>query len=286
MYAPAPTRVPTDRGSGALADYLGAQIDQIEAGDTALRLDEREDTIHDTRVAIRRLRSTLRVFAKMLDVSQVGDMDGELKWFAGLLGDVRDCQVQLNRFSEALDDLPDELILGPVKSRIRNHLRGIELPARKRVTEAMGSARYRDLMAVLRHWRAEPPLHGATSTLRKRARRAGRKADRRLSAALESGDAAMLHRARKAAKRARYAAELYRPLDKPKRAKRTIKRYKRIQSVLGDHQDCAVASEELWRMGAAAGSTSGENGFTFGMLYAREQQIAHESRHEARRLRN
>lgn len=96
----------------------------------------------------------------------------------------------------------------------------------------------------------------------------------------------MLHRARKAAKRARYAAELYRPLDKPKRAKRTIKHYKRIQSVLGDHQDCVVASEELRRMGAAAGSTAGENGFTFGMLYAREQQIAHQSRHEAWRLRN
>jgi CHAD domain-containing protein len=286
MCAPAPTRVSTDRGSGALADYFGAQIDQIEAGDTALRLGEREDTIHDTRVAIRRLRSTLRVFAKMLDASQVGDMDGELKWFTGLLGDVRDCQVQLNRFSEALEDLPDELILGPVKSRIRNHLQGIELSARIRVTEAMGSARYRDLMAVLRRWRAEPPLRGATSALRKRVRRAGRKADRRLSAALESGDAAMLHRARKAAKRARYAAELYRPLDKPKRAKRTIKHYKRIQSVLGDHQDCAVASAELWRMGTTAGSTLGENGFTFGVLYAREQQIAHESRHEARRLRN
>jgi CHAD domain-containing protein len=286
MYPPAPTRVPTDRGSGALADYLGAQIDQIEARDTALRLGEREDTIHDTRVAIRRLRSTLRVFAKMLDASQIGDMDGELKWFAGLLGDVRDCQVQLNRFGEALEDLPDELILGPVKSRIRNHLQGIELPARTRVTEAMGSARYRDLMAVLRRWRAEPPLHGATNALRNRARRAGRKADRRLSAALESGDAAMLHRARKAAKRARYAAELYRPLDKPKRAKRTIKHYKRIQTVLGDHQDCAVASEELWRMGTTAGSTLGENGFTFGVLYAREQQIAHEFRHEARRLRN
>ncbi len=288
MHALAPTRCPTDRGSRALADYLGAQIDLIEAGDLALRRGEREDTIHDIRVAIRRLRSTLRVFAKMLDVAHIGDMDRELKWFAGLLGDVRDCQVQLSRFSEVLNDLPDELILGPVQSRIHNHLQGIELPARNRVTEAMESARYHDLLSALRRWRAEPPLHGmgATSTLRKRTRRAGRKADRRLSAALRSGDAAMLHRARKAAKRARHAAELYQPLDKAKRAKRTIKHYKRIQSVLGDHQDCAVASEELWRMGAAAGTTLGENGFTFGMLYAREQQIARQSRHEARRLRN
>jgi CHAD domain-containing protein len=41
-------------------------------------------------VAIRRLRSTLRVFGKPLDGTKIGDPDGELKWFAGLLGDVRD----------------------------------------------------------------------------------------------------------------------------------------------------------------------------------------------------
>jgi CHAD domain-containing protein len=92
----------------------------------------------------------------------------------------------------------------------------------------------------------------------------------------------MLHRARKAAKRARYAAELCEPADK--RAKRIIKHYKRIQSLLGDHQDTVVASEALRKMGAAAGTTPGENGFTYGMLYAREQQIARQCREEARRF--
>jgi CHAD domain-containing protein len=92
----------------------------------------------------------------------------------------------------------------------------------------------------------------------------------------------MLHRARKAAKRARYAAELCEPMDKP--AKRMIKHYKHIQSLLGDHQDTVVASEALRRMAIAAGTTPGENGFTYGMLYAREQQIARQCRQEARDL--
>jgi CHAD domain-containing protein len=266
-------------------DYLNAQIDQVVAGDVGLR--RGEDPIHDTRVAIRRLRSTLRVFGKVLDPSAIGDMDGELKWFAGLLGDVRDCQVQQHRFSDALDGVPDELIMGPVKSRIRNDLQAVELPARQRVTEAMESERYQAMLAVLQRWRAEPPVEGpiATSALRKRARRAQHKADRRLAAALDSGEDAMLHRARKAAKRARYAAELCKPLDQAKRAKRTIKHYKNIQSLLGDHQDTAVASDALRRMGVAAGTTAGENGFTYGMLYAREQQIARQCRQDARHLR-
>jgi CHAD domain-containing protein len=284
MRATAPTPISAARATRALVDYLNAQIDRIVAGDIGLRLGE--DPIHDTRVAIRRLRSTLRVFAKVLDTSEIGDMDGELRWFAGLLGDVRDCQVQQSRFSDALGDVPDELILGPVRSRIRNDLQAVELPARKRVTEAMESARYQAIMAILRRWRVEPPVDGAvaTSTLQKRAARAQRKADRRLAAALESGEDAMLHRARKAAKRARYAVELCKPLDKPKSAKRTIKHYKHIQSLLGDHQDTAVAAIALRRMGVAAGTTLGENGFTYGMLYARERQIAHQCRQEARQL--
>jgi CHAD domain-containing protein len=269
----------------ALTGYLNAQIDEIEDGDAELRrgeLSQDPDAIHDTRVAIRRLRSTLRVFGKALD--GVGNADGELKWFATLLGDVRDCQVQGRRFAEALDRMPDELILGPVRSRIRNDLQAIELPARTRLSAAMDSGRYRALLGVLRGWRDEPPVgHGISAkTLRRRARRAERKADRRLAAALESGDDAMLHRARKAAKRARYAAELRKPLDKG--AKRTVKHYKQIQSLLGDHQDTVVATEALRQMALAAGTTVGENGFSYGMLYAREQQIARQCREDALQL--
>jgi len=106
------------RATQALLGYLNTQIDRITAGDVALR--HGEDPIHDTRVAIRRLRSTLRVFGKLFDESASGDLDNELTWYAALLGDVRDCQVQLRRFSDALDAMPDQLILGPVRARIRN----------------------------------------------------------------------------------------------------------------------------------------------------------------------
>jgi CHAD domain-containing protein len=269
--------------SRALTDYLNAQLDRIVAGDIGLR--RGQDPIHDTRVAIRRLRSTLRVFRKVLDQSAIGDLDSELKWFAASLGDVRDCQVQQRRFGDALDGMAEELVLGPVRTRIRHDLHAIELPARTGLTEAMESERYLAIMTVLRRWRATPPIDQdiAMGTLKKRARRAQHKADRRLAEALETGDDVWLHRARKAAKRARYAAELCKPVDK--NAKRTVKHYKNIQSLLGDHQDTVVACEALQRMAVAAGTTVGENGFTYGMLYAREQQIARQCRQGARRLR-
>jgi CHAD domain-containing protein len=100
--------------------------------------------------------------------------------------------------------------------------------------------------------------------------------------AIEAEDDAPLHRARKAAKRARYAAELRAPVEK--RSKATAKHYKRIQRVLGDHQDGVVASATLRRLALAAGTTPGENGFTYGLLYAREQQAAQAARRRAREL--
>jgi CHAD domain-containing protein len=91
-----------------------------------------------------------------------------------------------------------------------------------------------------------------------------------------------LHRARKAAKRARYTAELLTPTDG--RAKKTAKHYKQFQRVLGDHQDSVVASGTLLRLARTAGTTVGENGFTYGLLYAREQQKAEAARNRAREL--
>ena len=267
-----------------LAGYLTEQIDVIFEGDLGLR--RGRDPIHDTRVAIRRLRSTLRVFKKLLDPSAVGHLDEELKWFAGLLGEVRDCQVQRRRFDKALAEWPPELVLGPVANRINSELLSVQLQARKRVTEAMDSPRYLDILAVLQRWRTDAPIVSPPTgkALNKRARRAGRKADRRLAAAVRTGDDAPLHRARKAAKRARYAAELLAPVDNSKHAKRTVKQYKRIQRVLGEHQDGVVASDTLRRLALTAGTTAGENGFTYGLLYAREQRTAAAARRRAREL--
>jgi CHAD domain-containing protein len=138
----------------------------------------------------------------------------------------------------------------------------------------------------LQQWRTEVPATTEPSAkrLHKRAIKAERKADRRLAAAVDVGDGALLHRARKAAKRARYAAELRRPIDGSAAAKKAEKHFKRIQRVLGEHQDSVVASDALRRFALTAGTTPGENGFTYGLLYAREQQIAEAARNQARDL--
>ena len=275
---------PEHAGAGprALATYVTEQIDAIFDGDMQLR--RGQNPIHDTRVAIRRLRSTIRVFGKLLDREAATRLDDELKWFAGLLGEVRDCQVQRRRFRKVLDEWPPELVLGPVANRINTDLHSVQLRARNEVAEAMDSPRYLDILTTLQSWRSALPVNTTASQkkLRKRAARAERKADRRLSAAIKAGDDDLLHRARKAAKRARYAAELRGPLDGS--AKKTEKHFKKIQRVLGDHQDGVVASDALRQFAVTAGTAEGENGFTFGLLFAREQRLAEAARDRARKL--
>jgi CHAD domain-containing protein len=266
----------------AMARYLNDQIDAVVSGDIGLR--RGVDPIHDTRVAIRRIRSTLRVFAKSFQGAAAAELESELKWFAALLGEVRDCQVLRERFSKALNGFPDELMLGPIRSGIPNTLLGIERPARRRVSDAMDSERYLALMAVLRQWRTEVPTSRASGEdeLRKRCRKARRKADRRLLAAVRSDDERALHAARKAAKRARYAGELLGTVQPE--VLRKAKGYRKIQSVLGDHQDTVVARDMLRRMAAGTGPALDQNGLTFGLLHANEQLIADETHSKAAKL--
>ncbi|EME64195.1 hypothetical protein G352_13595 [Rhodococcus ruber BKS 20-38] len=270
------------RARRVLGDYLDAQIEAIAAGDVWLR--RGLDPIHPTRVAIRRLRSTLRTLQKAFEPTQRSWLDNELSWYAGLLGHVRDLQVQRARLAAALEDLPPELVMGPVAARIDTDLRADERRRLDEVLRTLDSDRYRTLLAALARWRIEPPLTEDADrprVIEKAARRAERKADTRARAAAAGEDELALHRARKAAKRARYAVELATPLLGRNRAKRKIARYTDIQTVLGDHQDSAVATDLLREFGARAGTTPGENGFTFGLLYGLELRAADRARRRA-----
>ncbi|SNT01841.1 CYTH and CHAD domain-containing protein [Rhodococcoides kyotonense] len=274
---------PSSKPIGVVAGYLDEQAQAIFAGDVYLR--RGLDPIHSTRVAIRRYRSTIRVFADLFDDDEAERFDNELSWYAGLLGEVRDRQVQRARFSDAVHALPEELVLGPVASRIENDLLAEQIRHRAVVTTELDGDRYRDLLATLTAWSQKLPLvdgadDASEKTLIKLGRKAAKKVAKRVDKAIELGDDDALHKARKAAKRARYAAELLQPVVGKKEAKADIKKFKHVQEVLGEHQDSVVAAQTLRDLGRVAGVTPGENGFTFGLLYAREIQAAEAARAE------
>jgi CHAD domain-containing protein len=227
-------------------------------------------------VATRRYRSALRVFAEIMDADRAAALDAELRWFAEVLGTARDRQVLREHLDAALAELPPELVLGPVAARIHTLVTTDLAAAEAKATEAMASARYFALLRELRAWHEQPPLRGdvPAAEAERFVCRSKRAVRRRLGHAAEAADRdAAMHRVRKAAKRLRYAAELVEP-ELGGTARRQRKQAKRLQSELGQIQDHVVAAQFLLRAGRIAGTTPGENGFTFGLLYQRERAAA------------
>lgn len=283
---PLPVSEPREGLAGVVDDYVQAQATAIVEGDLALRRDQNQ--IHPTRVAIRRLRSTLRIFDDVFETQPAEALDVELVWLAGLLGSVRDSDVQRERLSSQVEILPGELVLGPVGSDIDSTLADERDKAWKRLRSAMNGKRYAALLGLLEQWRVDPPYTdvGAKKpkAVVKFVDRAEKKLYKRLDKATEAGaDDELLHQARKTGKRFRYAAELAEPVMGDK-ATDKVKRAKKFQDVLGEFQDSVVSVDILRRLGARASTKPGSNGFTYGVLLERELQRAEEARTAMQKL--
>ncbi|MFE6662706.1 CHAD domain-containing protein [Streptomyces sp. NPDC057697] len=276
---PADEPRPRTAGDHVLA-YVRHQAEAIVALDPAVRRDL-PDSVHRMRVATRRLRSALRTYRKVLDRDATGPVGDELKWLAAELGRERDQEVLDARLRARLDGLPRTLVLGPARGRLRIWSVARHDDFRRRTLAVLDGARYLALLEGLDALLAEPPLLPAASrapgrVLPRAVLREYRRLAARVGHALElppGRDRDMaLHEARKAAKRARYAAEAARPaLGRP--AARFAARMKAVQSLLGDHQDSVVAREAL-RTLAVQAQAAGEPSFTWGVLYGREEAAA------------
>lgn len=279
-----PLTQPPDRRrlSGLVDDYLRAQVEAIVAGDLGLRREL--DVIHPTRVAVRRLRSTLRTMHELFEPGAASVLEVELRWYAGVLGAVRDLDILRPRLMKRLSALPPELRVGPVEATLVSKLAADRGVAWRTLLRTLNGRRYRALLNLLEQWRVDPPytavgddprksavgyVDGAERLLRKRLRKA---------ADPEAADD-LVHGARKAGKRFRYAVELAEPVLGNSAAE-TIQFAKNLQDQLGDYQDSVVSAEVLHRLGATSGAAKGHNGFTYGVLMAQEQARARQIRDE------
>jgi CHAD domain-containing protein len=275
------------RAADAVLCYVMDQQRAILAGDVALRR-ENAGAVHQTRVAVRRLRSVLRAYAPLFEPGSTQALDEELRWFAGLLGQVRDRQVLRRRILGLIDELPPELVVGAVRSRVVTELDREQSQHWAQLRQELVGARYLELLRQLTRWTAAPSWSNkadeSLAYVEKLARRAERQARQRLHAArsAESEQVAdALHRARKAAKRARYAYEVLQLASPSKKASKQAKRFRALQDLLGQHQDSRASAAVLCRLGAASETPGSENGFTFGVLYQREQELARSVRDAA-----
>ena len=181
--------------------------------------------------------------------------------------------------------MPPEQVLGPVAARIEEHLWAEQVQHQKALDKTMTGRRYLALLQESARWVADPPFTDLAkqkpAALRGAVRSAAKKVSKHLAAGLgRTGTDEELHKARKAGKRARYAAELAHPVL-GKKTKNAVNQYKELQDILGDLQDGFVAAEVLRRIAAGTAQHANENGFTFGLLFGLEQTRAQHCRQQA-----
>jgi triphosphatase len=227
----------------------------LVAHEAGTRLGEDAEALHDMRVAARRLRAALSLFARYLP-ARAEHFRNEFKWVATELGVVRDLDVQLERVQawQAEAAAADHAVFEPLKALLEEQRQR----SRKRLLRLLNSRRYQRLIRAYATFLREgpprrrthparvPALEAAPSLIADRYRQA-RKAGDGLSG---SSPPEAYHALRIQSKRLRYAVEFMATLyGEP--AQELARNVAALQDVLGLHQDAQVAMAQLRGMSQA-----------------------------------
>lgn len=278
-------RPPLSGLAGLVDDYLQTQYDRLSWGDLRMRCGDY--VVHKTRVAVRRTRSTLRIFAPLFDPSRATELDRELRWYAEVLGRVRDLDVVRRDVEQDLRRDTDGFVTEKTEDSLLRILDRDRDLARQHLMSVLDGRRYGALLQELHAWRCQAPMTSAAEAdpedVETFLRRARKKSDKRRRRAEETDDetaGAAFHRARKAVKRTRYAAELARPaLGKP--AKKLARSHEKEQDALGELQDHVLLTS-LLRSLPTRRDASAEVGFACGLLVDRHARAQAEVREALR----
>jgi CHAD domain-containing protein len=280
VRTPTPTLSPRSPAGEVLRLALATQVEALKTQDAGVRRGTRE-SVHQMRIASRRLRSTLATYRPLLvDPGPAQAVRDELQWLGLGLNTARDIQVMQARLERLLDQEPEPLVVGPIRERIEADLDERYAAGMREGLSLLDQERYYRLLDSLDAIVAAPltdragkPAAKVIGTLLKRNRRRLRRAAQHAARAEDPQQRDLaLHEVRKAAKRLRYAAETARPaLGRP--MKKLARRAKALQDVLGEHQDGVVSRELLLDLAARA-TARGESAFTYGRLHAREEAQA------------
>ena len=248
-----------------LRGRLRHQLAEIERHDPGTRLGRDPESLHDMRVGVRRLRALLRA-GRELVASDTVELDGRLQELGRILGEVRDLDVLLARLDAEAAELggEDAKRAASLLAALRTERSG----SRSRLLGALRSDEYLALLDDTARTIDELEPSGSAATLDELTDKAAAKLRKAVRKLPEEPANEELHAVRKKGKRARYAGELA-------GRDRLVKRAKKLQDVLGEHQDAVVAAERLRELAAGA---EPERALVAGRLVEREEERRLEAR--------
>jgi triphosphatase len=236
----------------ALKCGVGVCLSQLHANADLAARSRDSEFLHQTRVALRRMRSVLRLRQPQEDA--VLGLRAELRWLSATLGPARDWDVLVEQtlppivreyartagVAAQADDGPERL-LSAAKRR-----RGA---ARKVAREGLASARFAGFTLAVDRWLESPPLPDLriTTLTQVASGEIGKRHKRLLrdGANLPQQTPEQRHKVRIAAKRLRYAIEFFASLYPAKAVRRHLRDVVALQDSLGALNDAATATRLL-----------------------------------------
>lgn len=232
------------------AQVLRLRISEVLSFRGAALVPWNEPAIHDMRVALRRLRTALRDFARVIDNRQVRRIRNDLRRLARRLGVVRDADVAFIALNALEKDAPNENVSEGIREiaeyiekrrehaheRFRASLASIDLDEiKRRLDEHISSAvRQRRLFAPA----GVAPL-GRSAIVARLNELHGLG-----PAVFDPTDSLRLHEVRIAVKRLRYSIELF-AASFDGRLDETPRELAKMQTLLGELHDCDVWTADL-----------------------------------------
>jgi triphosphatase len=209
--------------------------------------------LHQMRVALRRLRAAISLFADMLLDPQTDEMKTQFKWISQELGPARELDVFIKRVVRPVTDGKPN---GPGAAVLAKDFQQRREEAFARADAAIQSTRFRDLVLDTAGWieaggwtrstddltrslREQPIAAAAADELRRRWKKI-----LKAGAQLDELDPQRRHKMRIQAKKLRYASEFFSGAFPGKKAMRRRKGFvaglEKLQDALGDLNDIAV----------------------------------------------
>jgi triphosphatase len=225
-----------------LADSV---LEQLLANQPAVIAGEETEGIHQMRVAVRRLRSLLKLFKAFVEPHARARFEDELRWFGDVLGTARDWDVFVaETVPAAIEGGVNRAWIEPLRARAMGKQQAARQAARRTVLAPeftrfvlafQAWSRCGD--ALLPHRLIDRPLAKVAPGLLDRT---AEKVDKRLAGSGDD-DPTSLHALRKSAKKLRYGIQYLDGLY-GREAKRYLKSCDALQKRLGDLNDLETAT--------------------------------------------
>lgn len=238
-----------DAGARLIHDAILKRWKALAQNADACRLGQDVEALHDLRVASRRLRAVLRVFAERLPGKRRRRAGKALKKMTRLLGSTREWDVHAETLARLHAGTPREVERAALEHVLElvDVRRGHERAAMQRELEELHVARLeRDVRAIAEHVALADGEAGLPALSWQVLQPLAREAFEELPRLRERERPEDLHAMRIACKRLRYALELLEPAFCDGHAK-VVTRCKHLQELLGRHHDLHVLEEQLTR---------------------------------------